>query len=248
VSAVSIAQIKPDGTYLVGNSSFGPTGATVVGNLAASANVSAGLGIAYNGTAGYSFAATPDSGLFSTGVGDLRLVVGGSAAVTLSPSLLTVDTALTVTGNATAAALTTTAGLTAGTDLTVNGRLLGGGTAISKFRLKGNLDLGTIAGPAATSNTYPNTIAVNYAGAQIEGVWLTAASADTDTTATTFNIVQNGAVIATIALGPGATSAFAYPLLNPTPLHGGDQLQAVCTAAGTASGATITLEFSQFLY
>jgi hypothetical protein len=249
IAGTTAAQIKTDGSYLVGTSSFGATAALVNGNLTANKAIIAGLGSGYNATSGYSFVGTPDTGLFSSVAGDLRLVTAGAPALLFSNggSLATFSNSVVVTSALTAQSLTTTGNTVVDGNLTVNGTLYAGTSAITKFRVKGTHQLGYVAGPASTSSTYPNTVVVAYTGGQIEGIRLAAVTADTTATQTTFNILKNGQVIGNISLSNGAKTAFQFPLTMPTPIAGGDQLQAVCTTAGTATGITVTLEYSQFL-
>lgn len=249
IAGTSKLQVAADGSLvLVGTStSYGPALATVVGNVAASRNISAGLGTTYNGTSGFSFAGVTDTGVFSSGEGDLRLVVANTVALDISATLITVNENLVATGSIAANTMSTVGALSVGTDLTITKRLFAGGSTITKFRVKGHIDLGYIAGTVATSSIYPNKVIVGYVGGTIDAIRLSVVTADTTSTQTAFNILLNGAVIGTVTLGNGATTALAYPVTNPQPIAAGDQLHCVCTSAGTATGALITIELSQFL-
>jgi hypothetical protein len=223
----------------------------VNGTITANKAIYAQTGITFTGTSGYTFTGntTGDTGLFSNAPGDLRLYTAGSPALTFqnSGNLAIFAGAVTVGTTLTSTSLAVSGAITAGS-LILNGALQAGNTSITKFRVKSAMSLGYVAGVASTSNVYPNTVTINYTGGQIEAIRLSAVSADGTGTATTFQIKKNGVVIATIALPTGGQTAIAYPIVNPTPLVVGDQLQAFCTVAGTATGVSVIAELSQYVY
>jgi hypothetical protein len=247
----TLSQIKSDGSYLTGSSSYGPQAATVNGTITAEKAIYAQTGIAFAGVDGFVFTGDTagSTGMFSIGPGDLRLYTVGTQALafTNNGTLATFIGAVGVGTALTTNSLTVSAGATVG-NLTINGTLNGGSTTISKFRVKSSMDLGYIAGTSSTGNVYPNRVVPGYTGGQIEVIRLSAVTADSTSTATTFNITKNGQVIGTVSLPNGSKTAQAFPITNPTPITAGDQIQAVCTVAGTSVGVSVSLELSQFVY
>jgi hypothetical protein len=250
VNSTVISQIKADGSYSIGSSLYGATSATVNGTITSQKAIYAKTGIAFSGASGFSFTdsgASFDTGMFSNGTGDLRFYTGSSnLALRFSSLNATFGGDILSTGLISAANISTTAAITVGSNLTLTGNLSAGGTTISKFRVKNMVELGWNPSTSNTGYAYPNKVMLAYSTGTIDAIRLSALTTDASTQ-TTFNITKNGAVIGTIALPNGQKTAKALPTIANTPIAEGDQLQAVCTTAGTSTGVTVTLEVSQFV-
>lgn len=252
VAGSAISKLQVDGTTVTGSSSYGPLGARVNGSIIAQKNVAAGPGIAFGGAGGFTFTGTTnsDTGLFSTGGSDLRLVTGGTSALAFqnAGSLASFSGSVNVAQAITTNSLTASGNATFNGNLVVNGILYAGTSAIQKFRVKNIINLGFNASTTSTATTYPNIAVPGFVGAQIEAIRLGAITADGTSTQSTFSIFKNGQLIGTIALPNGSTTALAYPINGTEPIQAGDQLHATCTQAGTSTGVTVELEMSQFLF
>ena len=251
-SNVVYSQIGSDGTYLVGSSSYGPLQATVNGILTANSGIYAQTGVTFAGTSGYTFTGngTGDTGMFSSGPGDLRFYTSSVKALCFQNTgqqAVFVNN-VTVPGNLTSQTIAASGNVIVGGNLTLNNSLYAGTTTISKFRTKDMLDLGYHSGVVAASAIYMATPVPNFSGGQIENLWISTITPDTNSTQTTFNILKNGIIIGQVSLTNGATISSNYPTINPTPITMGDQLHAVCTTVGTATGVNISVEVSQFVY
>jgi hypothetical protein len=248
ISGSGSASIRGDGTYLCGNSSYGPSSALVSGAISSTRSIAAGTGTT---SGGFTFGGlSNNSGLYSLNATTMVLMVSGTTAETITPAGASFAVPLTAAAGVSATTLGTSGNASVGGSLTVAGPMLAGGTTITRYRVKTPLPLGYIAGTIATTganSVFPATVAIGYTGGQVEAIWMSSLTADGTGTATTLNILQNGTNIGTIIMPGGGTTALSYPLVNPTPVNARDVFQAVVTQAGGATGVYVVLELSEFI-